>query len=298
MDDFETVSLLLDTYIKSQPEDTRPSDLPGRIKTSFYEGKVEIFVSRDKQKKIDGFCVIGLVSNSISLLYDTRGDFSVQESLLNHAVERLKKNKKAIMVGGNWMKDELWECLQGHGFLKFDRKFMQIERNDLLNIPEPICSDGIVYESYTSDMQDEVVSLIFEANENNIDVNVFPGYFGQLESVKKLIDDTVNNRFGEWREGTSKILRKEGEIIGISLLSVRGTIGYIPDIAIATSQRRQGLGRFLLIKSLQDLLKSDDSLTGIALDVTLENPARHLYESTGFKDVRFYSMYSWIPDSQ
>jgi ribosomal protein S18 acetylase RimI-like enzyme len=78
------------------------------------------------------------------------------------------------------------------------------------------------------------------------------------------------------------------------LITIQGNYAYIPDICIDPNIRRKGLGRALLVDTLKRLIEKYSELDGVRLDVTLENPAKHLYDSLGFKELRRYEVLNWL----
>lgn len=297
MERIDDISDLLESLTQSFPLENRPPrSFLDIIKEAVENGNAEVLVSQTKGDAITGFLSIGLVSNSISLLYSSKDD-NERKSLFKAGFEKLRDTGKPIRFAGPWVTDELSEYAVSMGFRKFDRKFMTADKETLMEFNPKILAEEYVVELYTDEMKGTVADLIYRANESNIDVMVFPHFFGTIEACERLIDNTKNNHYGQWKDNISKVLIHDEKVIGVCLLTLRGNYGYIPDISIDPDYRRRGLGRYLLVRSLQDLLRSDKQLTGISLDVTLENPARFLYESLGFKDVRKYSMYTWFPNS-
>ena len=294
----EEISELVESLIQTYPPEGRPSrPLIDLIKEAVENGNAEVYVAKSKENETLGFVSLGLVSNSISLLYSYRGD-EEKKMLFKAAFDRLKDSGKPIRLGGPWINDTLSDYIISLGFRKFDRKFMIAERESLVSHTLENLPDGYSISLYSDKMEDQAANLMFKANENNIDVLVFPHFFGTFDLCKQLIENTKKNQYGQWRDNISKVLLHDKKIIGICLLTIRGDYGYIPDIAIDPEYRRRGLGRFLLLRSLKDLLEAQQKLMGISLDVTSENPARFLYESLGFKDVREYSMYNWFQSNE
>ncbi|MFX0107582.1 MAG: GNAT family N-acetyltransferase, partial [Candidatus Hodarchaeota archaeon] len=67
-------------------------------------------------------------------------------------------------------------------------------------------------------------------------------------------------------------------------------------ICVDKRYRKRGLGRNLLLFSLKEAVMSVASIERIVLDVTLSNPARRLYQSLGFEDVREFTIFTWTSD--
>jgi ribosomal protein S18 acetylase RimI-like enzyme len=172
---------------------------------------------------------------------------------------------------------------------------MTLDKDTVESMETPTQPPDIKLQAYDIEMREEVVDLIYAANQGNIDIHVFPEFFSDKELVARLVQNTEDSRWGTWRDGISKVLILEGKIIGVCFWTMQGTTGYIPEIAIHPDHKRKGLGRYILIASMKTLIDEADDLTGFRLDVTLDNPARKLYESVGFKDDVHYSMFSWIP---
>jgi ribosomal protein S18 acetylase RimI-like enzyme len=288
-DIFELVESLNQTY----PPESRPlRPLFDIVREAVETGNAEVYVSKSNGI-ITGFVSIGLVSNSISLLYSNKDD-EEKKRLFKAGFDKLKDTGKPIRLNGPWINDTLSDYAIALGFRKFDRQFMIADRETISTHALDGLSNRYSIQSYSDEMVDQTADLIFRANKKNIDVLVFPHFFETFEFCKRLIENTKNNHYGQWRENISKVLLHDEKLIGICFLTLRGKYGYIPDIAIDPKYRRRGLGRYLLVHSLMDLLDDEVQLAGISLDVTFENPARFLYESLGFKDVREYSMYIWF----
>ena len=45
-------------------------------------------------------------------------------------------------------------------------------------------------------------------------------------------------------------------------------------------------------------IDGEPDIVKVDLDVTLENDAKFLYKSVGFKNVREYSMYNWVNEGE
>ncbi len=170
---------------------------------------------------------------------------------------------------------------------------MTLEREEIEKLDSPVLPNGYSFSSYTSEMREEVADLIFKSNEDNIDIHVFPEFFGTIENTVKLLEDIEKSVYGKYKNPQSKIIMKDNECVGICFMSLTADdTGYIPEIAIQPSHRRLGLGRAILVHSLKEQARVEEGLVKIDLDVTLANHALNLYQSVGFKETQTYSMYS------
>ncbi len=79
----------------------------------------------------------------------------------------------------------------------------------------------------------------------------------------------------------SRVAWVDDELVGVALLAQRGTRGWIGGLGIASSHRRQGIGRQLMKELLQ--IAQDKGLSDVQLEVIEGNDgAFKLYESLGF----------------
>ncbi|MDO7976429.1 GNAT family N-acetyltransferase [Oceanotoga sp. DSM 15011] len=107
------------------------------------------------------------------------------------------------------------------------------------------------------------------------------GRFGDpLEDIIDAIDYALSDEKG--KGGFVLVLHDQDEIIGSVVINNTGMNGYIPEnilvyIAVHDEYRGKGIGGNL-IKETAKKCKGD-----IALHVEYDNPARKLYERSGFK---------------
>jgi GNAT superfamily N-acetyltransferase len=81
-----------------------------------------------------------------------------------------------------------------------------------------------------------------------------------------------------------------GEDVGIGLLAVRDSRGWVGGMAVAPAWRRQGLGAWLIARVLAQA--SVLGLETVELEVLEENTAAyHLYQRTGFQDRRLLTVF-------
>lgn len=72
--------------------------------------------------------------------------------------------------------------------------------------------------------------------------------------------------------------------VGFSLLGVRGDRGWVGGFGVVPAHRGAGLATRMMREHLD--LAADAGLTSVGLEVLADNPARHLYERSGFETTR------------
>ncbi|NHI87936.1 MAG: N-acetyltransferase [Candidatus Thorarchaeota archaeon] len=266
-----------------------------QLKTSVSNGKNGLFGAYDKEQNLKGIGLFGKASGRILLIY-ANGDIEIEKQLINEICNKFLGQYSYIATGGSWIhwiSASISQHLLDIGFAKYDRASMAIPRSQIESLAVPVVSSGMSFEPYKSSKRDEISDLIFRGNYGNVDQEVFPDFFGSPDNCVRLVENIEKGRYGEYKEGTSWILRDGSVSIGACFITTRSEdAGYISDIVIDPGSRGKGLGRALLIHSMKQLLESESSISKIELDVTLSNKARYLYELLGFKTVETYSTYT------
>jgi ribosomal protein S18 acetylase RimI-like enzyme len=246
--------------------------------------------------------ILGLVSGVINVLHVSPDDDNLAETereLFDHGFEYLSKSYESVKIGGRQLGTTLEGYFETKGFRKYDRKHMTLSREKIEDLESPSLATEFGFKDYTPDQREKVAELVYRTNIGNIDNLVFPEFFGSHENAIRLLENTEQNRYGKYKEPHSKILTHNEEIIGACFLTLmKDDTGYIPDICLLQDFRGKGIGKALLVHSMKEMTRLEDGLAKINLDVTIDNPARHLYESLGYEDVRHYSMYSWIKNEK
>ncbi len=139
----------------------------------------------------------------------------------------------------------------------------------------------------------------FASFRSEIDSQVFP-CLGQFSGCRKLMQDIsrqpsfvpeatwlITYRFDDWSDIT--------DCATIQGLSKSLTLGAIQNVGVIPEHRGQGLGRALVLKTLEGFRSS--GLGRVYLEVTAENrQAVALYRSVGFRLTR--TLYKAVPAAQ
>ncbi|MFW9889175.1 MAG: GNAT family N-acetyltransferase [Candidatus Thorarchaeota archaeon] len=303
LDRSSEVKSVLESYLVTLEEGRKPPpSFINQVLNAWENQQIEIYAKLDTDNQILGIAVLGLISNRISIIciakaanaLDEGQIEAIQTDLFATGFNRLKTTGEWVLTN-DALEGSLREYAMELGFRGFERAFMQITRDELETIDNPALNNDRSFVPFEGSMKGDIGELIFRGTAGSIDVDVFPEFFSTEEYALKLVKDTIANRYGEFRSPKDSWVLKKGDIlVGVCLITIRGSYGYIPDICIDPNLRRKGLGRALLVHALKQLMEKHSELEGVHLDVTLENPAKHLYDSLGFKELRRYEVLNWL----
>jgi len=289
----DDINPIIARFRESVGEDRIPENFSELVRDSVTEEKSSLFGDFSDDGALRGLGLFGKVSNRISFVF-ADGDLEIEKGILDTLFDHFSSERDYIVAGGPWLTDSLAQLIVGLGFVKHDRAYKTLSREDVENLSEPVLPKGMSFEKYTEKDREEISSLVFRCTDGHVDQDVFPEFFGTPETCVRLLENIEASVYGEYKEGWSWILRHDDKRIGACFMSCRnGDTGYIPDIVLEQEYRGQGLGKGMLVHSMKRQIESEPKITKVDLDVTLANNARFLYESLGFKDVREYTMYTW-----
>ncbi len=299
-DTLDTIGPFVDRLREKSAEgQAPPPNFTELIKKSVSEGKTFLYSAYSDDDQLLGIGMFGDVSKRISFVF-ADGDQDLEIKLVDEIFDNHSKDCSSVAAAGPWITEVISNHLTKIGFRKFNRAYLSLERADIESARQPELFEDMKFEMYNESQRDEVSKILFKANDGFVDQIVFPHFFSTLETCNKVVSDIENSVYGEYKEPFSWILRNNGQIIGICLMSIRnnGDTGYIPYIVIDPDYQGKGLGRSLLIHSMKKIIDGEPDIVKVDLDVTLENDAKFLYKSVGFKNVREYSMYNWVNEGE
>lgn len=289
----DDIDPIITRFIEQAEENTVPPDFGEQVKTAVSKDRACLYGEYDENDSLRGIGLFGKVSSRISFVF-ADGNQKIEQKLVSRLFDIFSKERSFITTGGAWIDDAMSQHILKIGFDRHDREHMTLARVEIEKLPEPELPADMVFEVYTESHRDEIADLVFRGNEGHVDQDVFPDFFGTPKDCKRLLENIENNRYGDYKEQSSWILRHDDTAIGVCLMTIRGgETGYIPDIVIEPSYRGRGLGKAILVYSMKRQAESEASMDKINLDVTLSNNAYYLYQSLGFQTIREYTMYTW-----
>lgn len=156
---------------------------------------------------------------------------------------------------------------------------------------EPL-PDGFRMTAWDTGRQDAIAALILEAYRGTVDNDLYPD-MTSTDGLREFLRESLADKREPFDPEASRLIEttdKADDGIAGQILCARGSdqLGWVLEITVRPADQRHGLGRILLTHALNTFAAG--GLTGAKLWVTLDNPARQLYESVGFE--RYLPM--WI----
>jgi ribosomal protein S18 acetylase RimI-like enzyme len=181
-------------------------------------------------------------------------------------------NEPRAQLYQRWLEAEGW-------YLATEEARLERNLTDDLQPPIELPSEFelVQFQEFTNE---ELQPFFFEMFNNSID-----RFWLDQTPAQRL--DTFNFWFNRERPvigQATRILVKDSEIIGITVVRPIQEVGMLGPIGIIPQYRRQGLGRILLAFSLHRTLAAGFPKVQLEFDITNE-PAFALYRSMGFQHV-------------
>lgn len=289
----DDIDPLIAQFREHSEKDTIPENFGAQIKDAVTNDKAYLYGDYSDDESLRGIGLFGKVSSRISFVY-AGGNLEIEKELARVLFNRFSMECSSITTSGPWISDGMSNYIVELGFTKHDRAHMTLAKDEIEMLPDPVLPTNMFFDVYSESNRDEISRLVFKGNDGTVDQDVFPDFFSTPENCTRLLESIEANRYGNYKESSSWILRQEDIAIGACFMTIRnGDTGYIPDIVIEPGFRGNGLGKAILVHSMKRQIESEPTIAKINLDVTLSNNARYLYESLGFKTVQNNTMYTW-----
>jgi ribosomal protein S18 acetylase RimI-like enzyme len=146
---------------------------------------------------------------------------------------------------------------------------------------------------------DRAVEVINEGFKTASDA-LFDTRYLTKEGTDDILDKIVNGVYGEFLSDSTSVLLHNGRPCGFCFTNVTGgTIANIPLVSIAKDHQGKGLAKYMLKKSVGNLLDSVQSgergFTEVNVSAETNNiPALKMYRHIGFKEDYSYPQ-SYLP---
>lgn len=145
----------------------------------------------------------------------------------------------------------------------------------------------------------DAVNVVQEAFENSADA-LFDPRFKSIEGTKDIIMKIVKDVYAEFLPDATTVILYKGEPVGFCFMNLTdGRIANIPIFAIKKEHQGKGLSKYLLKKSVNQLIEwADKSIKPISeVNTTTEtnnSQALKMYRNIGFKEDYTYAQ-AYLP---
>ncbi len=304
------VKQMLEEFIQKMDETNRPNqETNDRLFTLWSEGKIVILGKFDNQDQILGIVILSLPSNKLSLVHvsTTSTDLDksqvsiIEKELFDAGFDRLKRYESWVTSGGSvWLTKNLIKHAMEVGFKRYDKIGMKADREAVEAVPVPEVPSGYTLDLYDNQWKDAISLLLYESFKDSDSAKAEPNELYTLERCLAFVNDTIHGRYGNFKNGSfSWVLKFGNEIVGVTLRTLQGeTAARGAVMCLKQSYQGKGLGKLIFIHSLRYLLKQAPKVSEIRLSVIETNPAKHLYNSVGFKEISKHSIYTWVKDDK
>lgn len=182
---------------------------------------------------------------------------------------------------------ELDDVFASLGFTKIERQLMEAPLS-----ARPL-SASVLIESVTADARDyaQVAEVIVNAYRDHPGRNLH-AEVRTLAGAEAFVRTAADGAYGPARPGFVRLLQRAGTpLAAIVGCEAAPGIGFVLQVVVRPEARGLGLGTQLILELAQCFREA--GLTRIALGVTDDNPARHLYERLGFRKIMPVNAYVW-----
>ena len=236
--------------------------------------------------------VVGIVSirldkdkhiGFVRLVYTVPGvEEPVAAMLVQYALERVWSDPTIKYFDAMLFTDQpnVRAAFGAEGLTPIARQEMRLARWQPVHTP-PL-PDGFQMTPWDGERQEAIAALILEAYRGTVDSDLYPD-MTSTDGLRDFFRESLADKREPFNPEASRLIETTGNGLAGQILCARGSdqLGWVLEITVRPEYQRRGLGRSLLIHALNTF--AAQGLTGAKLWVTLDNPARQLYESVGFE---------------
>ena len=250
----------------------------------------------------------------VRLAYGVPGvDDMVHRLLVDHAFARVWSDPSIMALDAMLLIDQpgTRSAFAEHGIQPIARQEMHLDDLSAFRgerALRPVLSPGVRLAPWRLEQADDsqytahenaVADLILAAYEGTIDETLYPG-LNNREGLRSFFNDVLHDPSEPFNAQASRVAyigeadnvdSTDDVMAGQIFCGGTGdSLGNIMELTVRPEYRRRGLGRALMTNALAAF--AAQGLPGVKLWVTLDNPARHLYESFGFRPYLSFWVYS------
>lgn len=301
----DEVADLLGEFITSMDERKRPGqEMIDQLLSLWSEGNIELLGKFDDADNLLGIVVLSLASNRLSFVYirTTRDGLEknkrnrLERDLFDAGFAQLKKNESWVTTGeSGWLSENLIKHALKVGFERYEQIGMEASRETLEKVQVPQMPPGYSLVNYEDKWKETIARLFYDSFKNSPDRNAEPDTIATEERCLALVDDTIANRWGNFKNGRfSWVLKFKEEIVGVSLFTIFNvTTGFGVGMCLNPLHRGKGLGRLMFTHSLRSILDSEPDVKEMKHANLSTNIMLPLHKSLGFKETSRYAIYTW-----
>lgn len=244
--------------------------------------KGRISITDDKP---DGFLVFNPQSGLIPFILISQASENRVDKLRNLISHLIVNSKIPLSLSDSYGDDMKSMLINEFNFNIHERIEMKIQNSDIKKFEIKDLGSKFEITSWNDNMMIEISSLMVKVTGNSIDGELFRQFKSQNGCID-YIKSALDGEFKSENELNSKVLidKITNEIIGYCFVTKEDETDYsIPIMGVSTKYRGKGIGKFLIQKTLKEIVKVANSVEFVHLSVTKENiPAYPLYKKLGF----------------
>jgi ribosomal protein S18 acetylase RimI-like enzyme len=180
------------------------------------------------------------------------------------------------------------------GFSRRERHYMMLDLSgESTALPElPACPGGLMTRGWHSEDFAQAARVVHRSYKGEHDSLINSQYRTEEGCADLLTILTDHIWCGDFLEGVARVaVGSSGTLAAVLIASrISGGSGHISQISIHPAHQNRGLGRRLMMEAISEFRRL--GYNNVSLAVTSTNaPARHLYESLGFRTVHVFPVY-------
>jgi GNAT superfamily N-acetyltransferase len=223
----------------------------------------------------------------------------VEKTLINKVFTELREGGASRIQGGFLMNHPgvhipIREELQSLGFITAEELEMALSFSDR-EIPPVDIDHPYAVVPYSPSYKQDMITIKYEGNRGATGNPLVQGVSSREETEQE-VQKVLSGIFGAFLPSASVMLLHEEEPIGCTTCVRRpDSIAILTNVTVLPQYRNRGLGKALVMESLQQLHRL--RVSRVQLSVVASNePAMKIYTDLGFKEIARVCYYRWVKE--